>query len=298
MLKLLLTAAVAAELLSPAGAPAPPPDSAGFGVPAFTLTRSVEETHLDFTVRDRKGDSVRGLTPRDFAVLQDGAPIAELSSFRQVEDPAVQFTLVLDVSESMRPVLDSEERIARIFSAGMHQASGSAAVVRFATAPNALAVPGTIAGWKAAGQTALYDTLCRVADSLATTPGDPPRRQVVVVITDGEDSWSRNTLADAIASLQRAEATVYPLTVHSHRLEFAGDRVMRELAAATGGRAYFLRDYRQLESAIRAIKLQRPTVYQVAFRPPPGSGSGFHRLEVRLPDRKLEVRARSGYYLP
>lgn len=296
MLKLLLTAAVAAELLSPAGVPSP--DATGFDVPAFTVTRNVEETHIDFTVRDRKGEPVRGLTPRDFAVLQDGTRIPELSSFRQVEDPAVQFTLVLDVSESMRPVLDSEERIARIFSAEMHQESGSTAVVRFATAPNALAVPNAISGPPATGQTALYDTLCRVADSLSTAPSDPPRRQIVVVITDGEDSWSRNTLADTIASLQRAEVTVYPLTVHSHRLEFVGDRVMRELAAATGGRAYFLKDYRELESAIRAIKAQRPAIYQVAFRPPPGSGSGFHRLEVRLPDRKLVVRARSGYYLP
>jgi VWFA-related protein len=227
---------------------------------------------------------------------------------------AVQFTLLLDVSESMRAVIGSEERVARIVFHDMDQGQGSAAeLVRFATTANSSGqTPNSVPKLKATGLTALYDSLCDFADSLAADGsasvapakklGKSDRQRILVVLSDGEDNLSRHTLADAILALQRADAVVFPVTIHSrrwqYRWQYIGDAALEQIAAATGGQVFRLRNYQQLEEVIADIKAGRRAQYEIGFRLPDATASGFHRVEVRLPDRTWEVRAKSGYYIP
>ncbi len=309
MVRLLIMLLIAARLFAASGAAtAKPADGATSA--SFTFSKRVEETRLRFTVRDNLGNPVRGLRAEDITLMQDGASVSAFTSFRETSNSPVQFTLLLDDSESMRFVIGSEQRVARLVFRDMDQGEGnSAALVRFATTSvTSGPAPTDVPKLKAVGLTAIYDTLCDIADesrvgvSRANESGKRDRERILVVLSDGEDNLSRHTLADAIRALQRADFVVYPVTIHSrrwqYRWQYVGDAVLEQLAAATGGQVFRLRNYQQLEKVIADIKAGHRAQYEVGFRLREGEESGFHPVEIRTPNRTWEVRAKTGYYIP
>jgi Ca-activated chloride channel homolog len=145
------------------------------------------------------------------------------------------------------------------------------------------------------GQTALYDALISTAGILRSTT---PARRVMLLLSDGEDNYSRATLAEALEALQQANIAVYSVTVHSPRLEYPGDGIVRQLAAATGGRAFLLRHFAGLSRVLANMENDLRSQYIVGFRPLGSLGPDeFHDVKVLSLKRGTHIRARTGYYV-
>ena len=275
----------------------PPP---GPTTDSFTLNSRVDEVWLSFTVRNRLGNAVRNLTLGDFSLSTDGQPVTRITQFYPLDDLPLRLAVLLDVSDSMRAQAlagqwAAAEFLARIIRPGKDEASlAFFSVDTHVLHPGQLPAVGDINDHQV-GQTALYDALYEYVQKLATAPGTSPARRVVLALTDGEDNWSRHSLADIIRLAQQADVRIYPVTAHSPRLQFAGDSGLRQLAEATGGRAFVLRRYADLNKTFPLDEEELHSGYVIAFRPP-AAACGFHNLRLGLRHRAWRVQARSGYY--
>ena len=140
--------------------------------------------------------------------------------------------------------------------------------------------------------TALHDAVIAVLDRLENEPG----RQAVVMFSDGVDRYSSASAAAAIDRARRSQALVYPIAFGRTR-----PPILAELAAATGGRSFLLRDARELSSALADVARELRSQYLIGYTPPdvsdarPGQWRSI-RVTVKRPG--LRVRARDGYRTP
>jgi len=105
------------------------------------------------------------------------------------------------------------------------------------------------------GGTALYDALyfaCR--DKLLKAPKSTPVRRAIILLSDGEDNLSHVTREEAIEMAQRAEAIVYTISTNVSGTKGEGDRILERIADATGGRAFFPFQIRDVSNAFAEIQ--------------------------------------------
>jgi VWFA-related protein len=132
---------------------------------------------------------------------------------------------------------------------------------------------------------------------------DQPRhkfRRAMVVVSDGDDNSSDHTLGQALELSQKADVVVYTISTNISRTETEGDKVLRYLAAETGGLAFFPFKVEDLSQSFENIANELRHQYSIFYRPEPLKTDGlYHTVTVRVKDRKgMVVRARKGYYAP
>jgi len=273
------------------------------------IRKNVEEIRVVFSVLDRQGRFVNDITPGDVELKDDDRTIDDLTGFSRTANLPLRLALLVDVSESMTREFGQEQQAAGEFLRNLLRPEyDQAFLVTFATWVDAKKpyVQGGSANVEkikmhaqSGGQTALYDAICSAClDELMNVQENMAVRRVIVLLSDGEDTQSRHTLADAVEWAQRAGVAVYAVTVHNPRGDFPGDRVLKELASATGGRAFTLKNYDQLPSVFGEIQGELRAQYVVTYRrsvAPPHSG--FHSLQVNLRNHSgLKVNCRRGYF--
>ena len=88
------------------------------------------------------------------------------------------------------------------------------------------------------GGTALYDAVYRACkDKFLKDRPDRPVRKAIIIVSDGEDNQSEFSQAQAIEMAQRAEVIIYAISTDDSGLVMRGDKMLEQLAEATGGRA-------------------------------------------------------------
>jgi len=157
---------------------------------------------------------------------------------------------------------------------------------------------------KSSGGTAAYDALVASADYLTKNAKNP--KQVLIIITDGEDNASSATLEQAIRRIQDFDGPV----IYCVGLLFGEDtdkresrharKVLETIAEQTGGAAYFPKSLKEVDSIAGEVAADIRTQYTIAYRStnPPANG-GYRRVHVEAKEKgfgKLDVRTRSGYY--
>jgi VWFA-related protein len=273
----------------------------------LTIQKKVEEVQLVFIVTDRHGKPVEGLTASDIAIWDNDDPVPAVTSFGHNSAVPLRLGLLVDASESMSRGFSQELEAAEIFMRSMLRPDLDHAMVasfatksQLSTGQDPLLLRTALPQQGTAGQTALYDALCQVARSevLSGRPTEPVRR-VMVLLSDGEDNYSRASLEDAIEAAQSREIAVYAITVHSRRLEYPGDRVLRRLTEATGGRFFLINKYERAAEIFAMLENELRSQYVAAFRPVRTvEGGRFHSLRLAVRGRsRMKVRAREGYYL-
>jgi VWFA-related protein len=148
---------------------------------------------------------------------------------------------------------------------------------------------------KIGSQTALYDAVWQFTDEkLRNAPG----RRVIVIITDGDDTFSRAELEDAIDIAQRTETTVFAIStkagflgnmpgVEAGTVKDKGDKELTRLCEETGGSAFFTGDQLALERAFTRISQELRSQYIITYRPANQNYDGKKRkIEVRLTDKQ------------
>jgi len=270
----------------------------------MTIRKTVQEVRLGFQVSSRDGHALLDARPEQFSVFQDGQKITNVTGFYADHDLPLRVLLMIDASDSMTKGFASEREAAidflqRIVRPRMDES----AVVIFSTQMEMGSSKESgeqklqrISVLRSSGLTALYDAICRVGEALPThDPEYPPARRLLVLLSDGNDTYSMHSLKDAIAAAQRAELVVYAIAAHKPSEYRSGDANLTKLAEATGGRVLFLKKYDQSEKVFAEIEEEIRAQYTVTFRTS-GDVCGFHRLEIRPEDGSLKIRARAGFY--
>jgi Ca-activated chloride channel homolog len=150
------------------------------------------------------------------------------------------------------------------------------------------------------GGTALYDAIYRACrEKLLKDKSDRPVRRAIIIVSDGEDNQSEVSRAQAIEMAQRAEVLIYAISTDDSGLILRGDKVLEQLADATGGRAFFPFKMKDIKSSFSAIEDELRSQYVVSYRPANFDADGRYRsIEITALKKDLQVRARRGYYAP
>ena len=282
------------------------------------------EVRLPVTVIDKeakgkeKDKLVSGLTQKDFVVLEDGVP-QEVTFFSdETTNPAVYVGVLMDTSPSTAGKLGFSKEAAKNFIYSVTRLrKDKAAFMTFDhnvllhqdfTDKLDLLDRAVDKVKKTGSNTALYDAIWQFTDEkLRNMPG----RRVIVVITDGDDTFSRADLADAIDIAQRTETTIFGIStkagflgtvpgVDAGTVKDKGDRLLVELCEKTGGEAFFTGDMIELERAFTRISKELRSQYIITYRPANQAYDGRPRkIEVRFTDtdrtRKYKIRSKDSY---
>lgn len=269
-----------------------------------------DEVNVVFTVTDKHGRRITDLKQSDFQVLDDNKPPQQVRSFDAETNLPLQVGLLIDASNSVRDRFKFEQEAAIEFlNQTIHLGKDQAFVVGFDVTPevtqdftdNTEALAHGVHELRPGGGTALFDALyfaCR--DKLLKTPKDIAVRRAIILLSDGEDNQSHVTREEAIEMAQRAEAIVYTISTNVSGTKGAGDKVLERIADATGGRAFFPFQIRDVANAFAEIQDELRSQYAIAYRPADFKHDGHYRtIEIVANDRKnLRVRSRRGWYAP
>jgi VWFA-related protein len=296
-------------------------DSSGLALPSadapsdeadqtvLTIKKRVDEVDVLFIATDRHGKFVRNLNQNDFSIFDDHKPVQSILNFRRETDLPIELGLLMDVSGSVEGRFGFEKEAAigflqhiirpgfdRAFVVGFNKES-------HLTQDFTDQVPLLAAGVQRltnGGGTALYDAVYKACkEKLERERSDHPIRKAVIVLSDGEDNQSEHTRAQAIEMAQRAEVLVYAISTDDSGLILRGDKVLEDLASATGGRAFFPYKMKDVTRSFAAIEEELRSQYDVSYKPSDFDADGRYRsIEITAVKKDLQVRARRGYYAP
>ncbi|MFZ0418312.1 MAG: VWA domain-containing protein [Candidatus Sulfotelmatobacter sp.] len=268
------------------------------------------EVNVVFTVTDKHGKRVTDLKQADFHFVDDNRPVADIRSFHAETNLPLQVGLLIDASASVRDRFKFEQESAIEFlNQTVRKHYDEAFVVGFDVTPEVTQdftddtekLAHGVRELRPGGGTAMYDALyyaCR--DKLLKQPQKGPVRRAIILLSDGEDNQSHVTREEAIEMAQRADSIIYTISTNVSGTKGAGDKVLERMADATGGRAFFPFQIRDVTNAFAEIQDELRSQYDVSYKPADFKSDGhFRTIEIVANDRKnFRVRARRGYYAP
>jgi VWFA-related protein len=305
---------IGASAQKPTPVPTPTPDDTG--------ATKVFEVRLPVTVtqstKDKKDDLVKGMTRDDFLVFEDGVQ-QEVTFFSDEKtNPPIFVGVLMDTSPSTAGKIGFSKEAAKNFIYTVTRLRKDKAA--FMTFDHEITLrqdftdkldllDKAVDKVKATGsQTALYDAIWQFSDEkLRNVPG----RRVIVMITDGDDTFSRADLRDAIDIAQRTETTIFGIStkagflgtvpgVDAGTTKDKGDKILEQLCAETGGQVFFTGDMLALERAFKKISDELRSQYIITYKPADQNYDGrVRKVEVRFNDKtkteKYKIRTKTSY---
>jgi len=260
----------------------------------------VQMVELYTTVTDRRGRPVEGLDRDVFRVYEDGAE-QTVRRFEHVQNLPIYAGVLLDTSGSMVEQLDTAVKAALRFFQTVIQPKDRAAVITFNGQPN-LAVrftndrevlAGGLAGLRADGNTALYDSIIYALYYFGGVRG----KRAIVLLTDGKDEGSRFRYGDALEYAKHSGIAFYTIGLGPIANQPDIRLKLEKLAAETGGRSYFIGQAVELAGTYRSIETELRSQYLLAYQSSKQGNDGkFRSVEVKLGRPGLEARTVPGYY--
>lgn len=302
------------------GRPADDRSTATRPVAAHADERLVVNTNLvtlNVSVTDRQGRSIEGLSKNSFTVYDNNLP-QDISFFSDEYTPA-SVAIVFDVSNSMRgeKITHAREALAH-FLATTHERDeyflvgfDSSAHLLLEGSRDAGDVAAKLAHVRPSGATAFYDALQLGLGKLARAAH--PKR-ALLIISDGQDTNSRNTFKEVRHALSESDVQVYSVGIRSTYTlstakrtasdmarDLAGEDSLKKLAQASGGEAHFPANTEEMRRAFDQIATVLRRQYRLGYRPPDAVKMGEWRhikVKVAATDAgaKLVVRSREGYF--
>ena len=296
----------------------------------------VNMVQLNVAVTDKKGNYVTGLKPEDFQILEDGI-VEKPATFAEGNEPArnlgelanqdprkpakegseeaqvgalqtfpdaisgANVFILFDTSDYMyRGFVFAQDAITEFVRSlgnadkiAFYSYSRDLSRVASLTADRSQvlqAVRSTVAG----DQAALYNCLLLTLKDAAQNTG----RKVIVVFSNGPDNSSVVPPEDVAEFAQSAGVSIYMISTQQARLEPVSTAVFDRMTAATGGKAYFAKNWRDEHKAFASIRDDLTHLYSLSYYPKFNPNSGWRSITVKLVGDKLKsykVRTRKGY---
>lgn len=250
------------------------------------------------TVTNGKGEFVKGLKRDAFRIAEDGAP--QRISYFGGEQVPLELMVAVDISGSMADAVPQLKEAVRRFL-GALRPQDQVTLIGFndniftlarreADARVRVRAVDRLAAW---GGTALYDAIAESVKHLERRQG----RKAVVVFSDGEDQSSHVTMDAVVRIVGESDATVFAVGQGRATREGTLQKILRRLAAVSGGRAFFTRHIDELDEAFRRILDELSHQYLMAYPPTNATRDGtWRKITVRVTGKDYKVRARQGYF--
>lgn len=309
-----IAAALSISAQKPKASPSPTPASEN---PQGIEKIAIRRVRLPITVTDKKGNFVPGLTKGDFTILEDRIPqTIETFSDDLSQTTPLYVAVLMDTSGSTAGKLKFQQEASMNFISTVVKPRKDR--VLFATFDDEInlmqdftdkldLLDKAVYNVKKIGtHTALFDAIWQFCDEkMRSVPG----RRVLLVVTDGEDTYSRANIRDAIDIAQRTETTIFAIStkagflatvpgVEAGQVSDKKDKDLQTLAEETGGAAFFTGDMVTLERSFTKISKELRAQYLVTYNPTNKSYDGsFRKIDVKLSDGRgeLKVRTKRGY---
>jgi VWFA-related protein len=269
-----------------------------------------------FSVRNRKGTLVPGLTKDDFAIYEDGAE-QKIRYFSKESDLPLTIGMLIDVSRSQENLIPQEREAGALFFQKVLRQKDMAFLISFGTDAELLQDltnshkllrsgleelrlkggvgglhPGPVPTSRQKG-TILYDAVYLAAtEKLRREVG----RKALIVISDGADYGSEYSQKQAIEQAQKADVILYGIHYADPRYGWGDEGALRKMSEETGGRTISVGRSRRLEEAFSEIEEEMRTQYAIAYAPTNDVRGSFRKLEIKPADKSLKIQARKGYY--
>lgn len=271
----------------------------------YVYRSQVNEVILPVIVTDTRRHIVTNLDKNNFLVYEDGQPQTIVRFSR--EDVPVSIGIVVDNSGSMRTKRAAVTKaVLNLIQASNPQ--DEVFVVNFNDDPyldqdftNKISpLREALDRVDSRGGTALYDAVIASADHLAK--GAKKEKKVLLVITDGVDNESRESLESAIRKVQDDQGPII------YTIGILGDepgikrakRALQSLSDQTGGVAFFPKDLVEVDEISQEVARDIRNQYSITYKPTnPRSNGGYRkvRVEARAQGYKdLQARTRDGYF--
>jgi Ca-activated chloride channel family protein len=280
-----------------------------------TFRTGIELVNLNVTVLGPDSHPVSGLTQDQFEVFEDG--VRQELKFFAAGDLPLDVIILLDMSSSMTGSLPMVQSAAVRFSqalraedrASVMGISGGLRILQDFTSDQA-AVAKSIRSTSAAGRTPLYASIYTALRELEKLRRDydEPRRQAVVVLSDGQDTASGFGFEELINSVRRHAVPIYVIaprpsqTIKAQREIVFGessnvqDYELRRLATETGARAYFPIALQELTGVYTEIADELAHQYSIGYQSTNQSPDDeFRRIGLRVMAPGVRWRTRTGY---
>lgn len=277
--------------------------------PSFRST--IDLVMLNVTVTGPGGRYAADLSGDDFQVFEDGR-LQELAYFSPANVP-LSVSLVLDTSSSMDEEMALSRQAAMDFIARLRPGD-VAEVVTFDSRVEVLQpmtsdrslLEAAIQRMRAGGSTALYNAVYIVLSQLAKVKpetGDAVRRQVIVVLSDGEDTSSLVTFEQLLDTAKRSQTAIYavglgleePSGLKATRSD--AEFGLRQLSQETGGRLFMPKRPTDLADVYTQIASELTSQYVIGYLSNSArADGGWRQVSVRVHRPNLQTRTRAGYY--
>ena len=292
----------------PAPAASAPQQSGAEDEASTTFKVQVNEVNLIFAVTDKHGRFVTGLKQENFGLLDDGKPPISVVGFRQQTNLPLRVGVMVDTSSSIRSRFQFEQDSAvEFFLQTMHR-NDRAFVEGFDIQTNLAqdftnsvdALNQGIRKLRPGGGTALYDSLYKTCrDQMLTLRDDLAVRKVLILLSDGDDNYSRAELSDAIKMCQRSETIVETISTNLSPTKDKGDETLKVISDATGGQAFYPTKLEDVAVGFRNIEQELRSQYSLQYRPANLIDNGaFRTIYLQALDPRYKVRASKGYFAP
>jgi VWFA-related protein len=305
------------------------------------------------TVRDKHGKIISTLTKDDFSLDEDGRP-QTINYFARESDLPLKLGLLVDTSLSQRHVLDQERSASYSFLDHLLREQKDLAFVihfdrevellqdfttsrpKLQAALQSLQIAqyegdrgGSSGGGGGGGQpgqrhrgggTLLYDAIYLSADELMSKQQG---RKAVIILSDGVDRGSKETLTEAIETAQRADMVIYSILFadeeqpsnfrgfgrgpggggrhggpgrYPQEQRPDGKKILEQISKETGGRLFKVSKKEPLDKIYAEIDEELRNQYSLGYTPDKSAGPGYHKIHLTVRDKDLVVQARDGYY--
>ena len=293
--------------------------------PVTTLKVATRVVEIAAVVKSKDGAPRGGMTKDDFVLKQDGKE-EPIHYFSQGSELPLTMALLVDTSGSQRTLISDEVQASDVFfEAMLERKEDRAMLVQFdarvlqlrgltsSTSTLHLSLMNLGSSPSMAGRTLLNDAVYAVAKGpLAKETG----RKAIVLLTDGGDNGSKETVAEAIEQAQRGDVQIYSI-LYTERERMSGygagparssapmtpgqadqgQETLQKLSESTGGRVFTVSPTLGLREIYARIAEDLRLQYEVGYTPPADvQPNSYHRLELKAKDKKLTVQARKGFF--
>jgi VWFA-related protein len=314
------------------------------------ISVEVKVVNVLATVHDKHGQIVSNLGKDDFALEEDGRP-QTIAYFSKDTNIPLTLGLLVDTSQSQRRVLDQERTASQSFLDDLLRVDKDKAfVIHFdrevellqdltSSRPKLQAAlqmldtsqadqQGSSGGGgsrsRSGGGTLLYDAVYLASDDVIKKQQG---RKALIVLSDGVDHGSKESLVTAIATAQRADTVVYSILFKDEeqsqdRRPFGGfggpgmgrhgggggrsrypqeerpegKKILERISKETGGRLFEVTKKEPIEQIYKTIEEELRNQYSIGYTPAADVGAGYHRIVLTVKQKDMSVQARDGYY--
>lgn len=298
----------------------PPPESPQ----SPTLKVSVNVVNVYAVVREKKR-LVPDLSRDDFELTEDDVP-QQIKYFSRQTDTPLTLVLAVDTSPSQQRVLAGEQQASKQFASEVLRPKDEFAVIHFDLEVELLqdftsdlqyltrAIDETEINGGGGGVapttfpnsrpccTHLYDAVYLASAQMLKNEAG---RKVIILVTDGQDEGSTETLDQSLDAAQKANVIIYSILLVDRGayggigFGYSGESVLSKLSTETGGRVIRADNPRNTSQAFQEIADELRTQYLLGYTPANNKNDGtFRRIRVRVKQGHYEVQARRGYYAP